>query len=194
MSESAASILRNLSCRTASVCFALALLGKVPVNAQDAVATPQEEERAREALRAGLDNSAARLPSFDRQPAGEWDIQPAVDIAPGLHANLFLPWTEIAAPAAYGDWLPGSAPWPEQDRAAVAETPAQDSAEPPSHGPKKTPESRAARKKQPVLRSGRASLVEKTDPDKAANTKPRRKPESAAPRAPVLVLPGELRP
>jgi hypothetical protein len=210
--------MRNRPCRTASFCLAVTLLGNSPAFAQEVVATPQEEERAREALRAGLDGAADWPGPFDPQSAKIWDMPPATDIAPGLYADLLKPSTEILSGTVDGEWLPGSS-MPQQHRAATASAPApeeaapeEDAAPPPVTATPAAPEepakppvttatpavrseksgkSRAAQKTHSTLRSGRASLVEKPSPEKK---KPRKNIQRAAPKAPAVALPGELLP
>lgn len=211
--------MRNLPCRTASLCFAVALLGKLPAFAQDVVATPQEEERAREALRAGLDGTADWPGPFDPQSAKIWDMPPATDIAPGVYADLLKPSTEMLSVAVDGEWLPGSISQPDGAATATAPAPSPDEAAPqeaaqpplvtatpaapeepakpplataaPSARSEKSGKPRAAQKTHSTLRSGRASLVDKPSPQRK---KPRKNTERPAPKAPSISLPGELLP
>jgi hypothetical protein len=184
-------VMRNVP-RTAVLCLALALSGKIPAVAQEAVATPEEEERARAVLRAGLDENAVRLQPFDPRSAKMWDMPPAADIAPGLHADLFRPSTEILSLAIASDWLPGAVP--QQNRAASTVAPPEDLAEPSATASPPAPSEKPREKAHSVLRSGRASVVGKSPPEKSSAPRPRKKAGPAAPKAPALTLPGELRP
>lgn len=196
--------MRNVPLRTASLCVAFILLGNPSARAQNGEPTPQEEERALEALRAGLDETPPEPNPFDPHSARTWEVAPAADIAPGLYTNLFRPSAELLSATADGDWLPGSGMSdpqenPHEDRAATASAPSGGNiGEPPSNlatppsPPKKSGKNRAARKTHSTLRSGRASLDAKS-PEKP-KAKPRPKTERAAPKAPAVALPGELRP
>lgn len=204
--------MRNLPFRTASLCVVLLLFGKLAAFAQEAEPTPQEEERALEALRAGLDkNSSGDEPDapspFDPRSAKTWDVLPAADIAPGLYADLFQPSTETLSVGAERDWLPGTGmPLPRtepQEERATAAASDQEIVEPPSNlaappapaePQKKSGKSRTAQKTHSTLRSGRASLDTKSAPRKKLSQKQRPQTGSAASQAPAIALPGELRP
>jgi hypothetical protein len=167
----------------------------MPAPAQSAAPTPQEAQRALEALRAGLDSEPDMPSALDPHSAATWDMPAAADTAPGLNAKLFEPSTEISSVTPEGDWLPGASMPHEQRAATAAEHPAEDTAEPPSNlaTPPQQPKSgksQTAGEAHSTLRSGRASL----DPKPAPRKKPRPKPAPDAPAAPALHLPGELRP
>lgn len=163
--------------------------------AQNVVPTPQEEQRALEALRAGLDGGPDAPSPLDPHSAATWEIPAAGDTAPRLNENLFEPSTEISAVTPEGYWLPATGLSEEKRAATASEHPAEDAAKP-SPQPAKPPHRAEARKSQTAgkahstLRSGRASA----DVKPAAPKKPRPKPAPAAPAAPTLNLPGELRP
>ncbi|BCJ90331.1 hypothetical protein IZ6_10660 [Terrihabitans soli] len=159
-------------------------------------------ERARDALREGLDRAAPEyvtdMPSpFDPRTAKNWDIDPASVTAPELTAHLFQPSTDILSVTADGEWLPGSiTPKTGQTGASASADP--ETVEPPSSLPvSPTPVEKPRPERKPgkahsVLRSGRASLVDK--PAKNTDAPARRNPDRAAAKPPALTLPGELRP
>jgi hypothetical protein len=179
--------MRNVLRRTAAVCCAFVLLQQAPSKAQDIAATPEELSRARDALRAGLDDASPQPSAFDPQSARIWKIEPATNIAPGRHANLFEPSTETLNVPGEGEWLADSVST-APERAATQNTP-----------PKIEPDevqdpalARAAEDSHAKVRSGRAS-AKGPAPVKAVKAKARVRPERA-PGAPMIGLPDALQP
>lgn len=171
------------------------MLGNIPALAQNVAPTPLEEQRALEALRAGLDGAPDAPSPLDPHSAATWDMPPAPETAPSMNGHLFEPSTEISSVTPEGDWLPGTG-LPEEQRAATAsEHPVEDVAKPSPKLAKPTRQlqpgkSQTVEKAHSTLRSGRASVDAKPAPAK----KPRPRPAPAAPGPPALNLPGELRP